>query len=272
MQLATIRTAHGTVAVRLEGDTAVELAATDVGELLACADWERAAGATGEVTHAVDTLDFAPVVPRPEKIICVGRNYRSHIEEMGSEVPTHPTLFAKYWRALVGAHDPITLPYGSQKVDWEAELGLIIGKQVRHATVEEAAAAIAGYTVLNDVSARDFQNFTKQWLQGKTFEAATPVGPWLVTDTTPGRITCEVEGQLMQEGHCDDLVFDPVFLVKYISDIITLVPGDLISTGTTGGVGHARQPPVYLREGQTVVTSIEGVGELRNVCRGEDLK
>jgi acylpyruvate hydrolase len=214
----------------------------------------------------VDGLDYAPVVPQPEKIICVGLNYRSHIQEMGRELPGYPTLFAKYARALTGAYDPITLPAGSAQVDWEAELGVVVGAEVRHASREQAQAAIAGYTVVNDVTARDFQYRTPQWLQGKTFEASTPAGPWLDTDPALGEITCMVDGELMQKADTADLVFGAAALIAYVSAIITLVPGDLIATGTPGGVGHARKPPRYLRAGSEVITRVEGLGECRNTC------
>jgi acylpyruvate hydrolase len=158
-------------------------------------------------------------------------------------------------------------------VDWEAELAVIIGARARHVDETDAARAIAGYSVLNDVSVRDFQNRTLQWLQGKTFEHSTPVGPWLVTvDESPGpdrEITCEVDGELMQKADTSDLVFGPAALVSYISNIITLEPGDIIATGTPGGVGAARNPQRFLQDGETVVTRIAGVGELGNVCRKE---
>jgi acylpyruvate hydrolase len=201
-------------------------------------------------------------------------NYRNHILEMGRELPEYPTLFAKFARTLVGAHDPITLPAGSAKVDWEAELGLVIGTPVRHADDAGAKAAIAGYTVVNDVSARDFQSRTLQWLQGKIFESSTPVGPWLVVagpdDPLPaGEVSCVVDGEHMQKSDVSELVFDAVTLVRYISGLITLMPGDLISTGTPGGVGAARTPPRWLGPGSVVVTRVEGIGELRNTCRAE---
>jgi acylpyruvate hydrolase len=268
VKLATIRTAArttaGTTAVRVDDDAAVELGAADLGEFLARPDWRAAAAAAAGPRHDLAGLDYAPPVPRPEKVICVGLNYRAHIVEMGRELPEYPTLFAKYARALVGAHDPVELPAGSQQVDWEAELGVVIGAEVRHATAEQAAAAIAGYTVVNDVTARDFQHRSVQWLQGKTFERSTPVGPWVVTDAEPGEISCVVDGDVVQRADTADLVFGPVALVAYLSQIITLVPGDLIATGTPGGVGHARKPPRYLAEGSALVTRVEGVGELRN--------
>jgi acylpyruvate hydrolase len=269
MRLATIRIPDGTRAVRVDEHEAVELGHPDIGALLRRPDWRGEAAAADGPRHAVDGLDYAPPVPNPEKIFCVGLNYRSHILEMGRELPEHPTLFAKFSRSLVGAYDPVTLPAGSSQVDWEAELGVVIGAEVRHATPEQAAAAIAGYTVVNDVTARDFQYRTLQWLQGKTFERSTPVGPWLVTDTQPGEITCLVDGDVVQKADTADLVFDAAALVAYISQIITLVPGDLIATGTPGGVGHARKPPRYLGPGSELVTRVEGVGECRNTCRTE---
>jgi len=270
MRLATIRTADGTRAVRVDGAAAVEIGYPDLGALLQQPGWRAEAASADGPRHATAALDYAPPVPAPEKIFCVGLNYRSHILEMGREVPAHPTVFAKFARALVGAHDPVRLPAGSTQVDWEAELGVVVGAPVRHATPDQARAAIAGYTVVNDVTARDFQFRTPQWLQGKTFEASTPVGPWLVVTDEPGgrELTCAVDGELVQKADTADLVFDPVTLVAYLSQIITLVPGDLIATGTPGGVGHARTPPRYLRAGSELVTRVEGIGECRNPLRG----
>jgi acylpyruvate hydrolase len=277
MRLATIRTATGTRAVRLDGtgadDTAVETGDADVRALLERPDWAAHAGAAAGPAHPVGGLDYAPLVPSPEKIICVGLNYRDHVLEMGNQLPDYPTLFAKYAPALVGAHDDIELPRVSDKVDYEAELTVVIGRPVRHASPAEAEAAIAGYTVLNDVSVRDYQNRTKQFLQGKTFEKSTPVGPWLVTpDELPAGgwpIRSVLDGTTMQDSNTAELVFGAVDLVVYLSEILTLNPGDIIATGTPGGVGHARKPPVYLTDGAVLVTSIDGVGELRNTCRLE---
>lgn len=275
MRLATIRTIDGARAVRIEDDGAVETGEAGLVDLLSRPDWRgHAASATGR-RHDLAELSYAPLVARPEKIVCVGLNYRTHILEMGRELPEHPTLFAKYSRSLIGANDDIVLPTVSKAVDWEAELGVVIGSPVRHATEAQAAEAIAGYTVVNDISARDHQNRTLQWLQGKTFESSTPVGPWLVTSEPASgapashRLTCEVDGELVQEADTGDLVFTPAALVSYISSIITLVPGDLIATGTPGGVGHACRPPRYLTSGAEVITRIEGIGKCRNICRDE---
>lgn len=270
MKLATIRVDGGHAAVRVDGDTAVETGAPDVGRLLADPGWSaRAAQASGRA-HAASTVDYAPVVPNPGKIVCVGLNYRTHILEMGRELPEYPTLFAKFTDALIGAHDDIALPAVSDKIDWEAELAVVIGAPVRHADREHAAAAIAGYSILNDVTARDYQNRTLQWLQGKTFEATTPFGPVLVTpDELPGGLdlACEIDGETVQSSNTADLVFDPADLVSYISWITTLRPGDVIATGTPGGVGHARKPPRYLTDGTVLTTRISGIGALVNTAR-----
>jgi len=271
MRLATIRTANGTRAARVEGDDLVELDAPDVGALLQAGPDALAGAATATgATHPLATADFAPVVPRPDKIICQGLNYRSHILEMGRDLPTHPTLFAKFRAALIGARDDIWLPAESEQVDWEAELALVVGTRVHHADRTAAAAAIAGFTVANDVSMRDWQRRTAEWLQGKTWEHATPVGPWLVTTDEIGgptpdlELCCDVDGVRRQHSRTGELVFDPVELVAYASAVVTLEPGDLLLTGTPAGVGVGMDPPVFLAAGQQVVTTIEGIGELRN--------
>jgi acylpyruvate hydrolase len=273
MRLATIRTATGNRAVRVDADKAVETGDADVRALLERPDWSEHAAAAAGPAHPLDGVDYAPLVPSPEKIICVGLNYRDHILEMGNTPPDYPTIFAKYAPSLIGAHDDIVLPSVSDKIDWEAELTVVIGAPVRHADAESARAAIAGYTVMNDVSVRDWQNRTKQFLQGKTFEHSTPLGPWLVTsDEVPEgglAIGTTVDGETMQSSSTAELVFGAVDLVVYLSTILTLNPGDVIATGTPGGVGHARKPPRYLTEGAVVVTSVAGVGECRNTCRAE---
>jgi len=262
MKLATVRTADGGIrAVRVDGQTLTDLGAPDVGDLLTRPGWRDASGPT------VTAAGYAPVVPRPGKIICVGLNYRTHILEMGRELPRHPTLFAKYPEALLGAYDEIRLPPESDRVDWEAELAVVVGTAVRRATEEQAAAAIAGFAVLNDVTMRDWQYRTPMWLQGKTWEASTPFGPYLVTpDELPGgvrpalTVTGMVDGEVVQQATTADLVFDPVDLVRYVSTILTLNPGDVIATGTPGGVGHARTPARYLTDGSVLTTEITGLG------------
>jgi acylpyruvate hydrolase len=269
MRLATIRVPGGTRAVRVEDDRLVDLGATDVAALLTRPDWQLAADAGP--TYALATADFAPVVPKPSKVICVGHNYRNHIVEMGRELPTYPTLFPKFADTLIGAHDDIVMPAETDALDWEVELALVIGSTVRRASEDDAAAAIAGFTVMNDVSVRDWQFRTIEWTQGKIWDSSTPVGPWLVTpDELPGGVRPEltvrttVDGEVMQEDSTATLLFDPVDLVRYISTVVRLNPGDIIATGTPAGVGHARDPKVYLAVGETVVTEVEGVGACAN--------
>jgi acylpyruvate hydrolase len=269
LRFVTLRSEHGTSAGRIEGQDVVELDARDVREVLERMSEHVSVGETGHVLSR-DAVDLAPVVPHPRKIICVGLNYRAHILEMGRDVPTAPTLFAKFDRALIGATDDIVLPEESAQVDWEVELVLVIGRSVRRANRDEAAAAIAGYTVGNDISMRDWQWRTPEWLQGKTFESSTPIGPELVTadelSVEDLEVLCEVDGQVMQRSRTSDLVFSPVDLVAYASTIITLDPGDVIMTGTPGGVGGARNPPIFLKSGSQVRTTIEGIGSLVNRC------
>jgi acylpyruvate hydrolase len=274
MRLATIRTDSGTRCVRLdEADgVAVETGHIDVGELLSDASWRSASAAADGRRHDAASLDYAPLVPHPEKVICVGLNYLDHIAETGRERPSHPTLFPKFSRSLAGAYDDLPLPRDdeSTEIDWEAELTVVIGQAVRRARGADAEAAIAGYTVANDLSIRDFQNHTTQFMAGKAWEGSTPVGPHLVV-TEPGHVArfpieCIVDGEVMQSSNTSELCFEPVELIEYISTFITLVPGDLILTGTPGGVGAAREPKVFLRRGQTVVTRIGGIGECRNRC------
>ena len=277
MKIVTFRTAAGTRAGRVEGDEVVELDVADAGALLASgAGWRRAAEQASGRRHALADLDLAPVVVAPRKIICLGLNYAAHVTEFGRDMPAYPTLFAKFARCLIGARDPIVLP--TDQVDWEAELAVVIGSEVRHAGRAEAGAAIAGYTVCNDISVRDYQNRTLEWLQGKTFENSTPLGPWLVTadevvsdpaDTPDLAIRCEVDGDVRQASRTSDLIFGPAEIIEYVSRIVSLEPGDIISTGTPGGVGMGRTPPVFLAPGQVVRTVIEGVGELVNECVAE---
>ncbi|MPY43833.1 fumarylacetoacetate hydrolase family protein, partial [Streptomyces phyllanthi] len=181
-----------------------------------------------------------------------------------------PTLFAKYDGSLIGAHDQIHMPPVSDDLDWEAELAVVVGRPGRHVPREKALAHVAGYTVANDVTVRDWQHRTREFLSGKTFEATTPVGPVLVTpdELPPGAsgldISCSVDGHTMQKSNTADLLFDVADTIAYISTVITLLPGDLILTGTPGGVGAGRDPKVFLRPGQELVTAVEGIGELRN--------
>ncbi|HEV8624410.1 MAG TPA: fumarylacetoacetate hydrolase family protein [Acidimicrobiia bacterium] len=270
MRLATIRRTDGTTAAaRLDGDELVLLPYPDVVALLAEPGWQEAAASAGGERVALAGADLAPTV-RPAKVICVGLNYRSHIEEMGRQLPEHPTLFAKFADTLTGPYDDLVVPAASTEVDWEAELGVVVGRTARNVSESAARACIAGYTVVNDISMRDWQWRTTQWMAGKNFEASTPVGPYVVTgdeigDAADLELSCDVDGMTMQKARTSDLLFTPAAVLAYVSRITTLRPGDLIATGTPGGVGAGRDPKVFLRAGQLVETTLEGVGSCRNL-------
>jgi acylpyruvate hydrolase len=279
MRLTTVHTTTGTQAARLDNDRLTALGALDVGSLLVNTDWRAIAEAT-PVTGDLGSLhdaSLAPLVPKPPKIFCVGINYADHVAEMNAPTPAQPTLFAKFARALVGPYDPIVIPAAAPDlIDWEAELVVVIGGYGRHLDEHGARRAIAGYTAANDVSARDWQFSTMQWLSGKTFEHTTPLGPVLVTGDEVNHaadleIVCEVDGIVKQRSRTSQLIFTPERLVAHVSSMLTLEPGDLILTGTPGGVGAARTPLERLVPGMSVMTRIEGIGELRNLCISEEL-
>jgi acylpyruvate hydrolase len=217
-----------------------------------------------------DARELAPL-PRPGKVICCGLNYADHIRETGRELPSHPTLFAKHADSLVGPSDTVHLLAGTD-VDWEAELAVVVGAPLRRADRAAAAAAVAGYTVANDVSVRDWQYRTLQWFQGKAWDGSTPTGPVVVTpdevDPRAGLgITCRVNGEEVQRDTTATLVFDAADLLAYISTFTLLRPGDLVLTGTPGGVGAARDPQRFLADGDVLETEVEGIGLLRNTIR-----
>lgn len=270
-RIASVRVDGATRAARVGGEAVILLPFADVGELLSSGeDWLARAESLDEGSLNLDQVEFAPVTVAPGKIICVGLNYRDHAREVKLDLPEYPQFFAKYAGALIGAGDEVRLPRVSEKVDWEAELGVVIGSPARHVTQAEASAHIAGYTVANDVSVRDWQRRTSQFLQGKTFEATTPVGPWMTTadevDPANLRIECAVDGETVQDVSTADMIYAPDYLISYLSQIITLMPGDLIITGTGAGAGMARNPRRYLTPGCTLRTSIEGLGTLENPC------
>ena len=211
---------------------------------------------------------LAPIA-RPNKLICVGLNYRDHAEESKMEIPKVPTIFNKFSTAIIGPGDPIVLPKNSTKPDYEAEFAFVIGKGGRHISGPAWRDHVFGYMCLNDVSARDFQMATTQWLMGKTFDTFAPCGPAIVTaDEVPDPhsldISLEINGEVLQNSNTKHLIFNIPALIEYVSSVCTLEPGDIVSTGTPAGVGFARKPPRYLKAGDEVVVKIDGVGELRN--------
>jgi 2-keto-4-pentenoate hydratase/2-oxohepta-3-ene-1,7-dioic acid hydratase in catechol pathway len=208
-------------------------------------------------------------IERPEKIVCVGLNYRDHAEEQGVDLPERPILFAKWPNALVGPGEPIFVPAITQKVDYEAELGVVVGERVKGVSVENALEAVAGYVCLNDVSARDLQFGDGQWVRGKSPDTFCPVGPSLVPrDEIPDpqalRIRAVLNGETMQDSTTANMVFGVAEIVAFVSQAITLEPGDLIATGTPAGVGAFRKPPVFMQPGDEITIEIEGLGALTN--------
>lgn len=213
-------------------------------------------------------LDLLAPVPRPGKIVCVGLNYRDHAAETGKPVPTEPVLFAKFANSVVGDGAVVEIPPATEEVDWEAELGVVIGRPARRVAAVSALDHVAGYVCLNDLSARDLQRRGGQWTRGKAIDGFLPMGPYLVTaDGVPDpqslAITCSVNGTTVQKSSTREMVFGVADLVSIISQTMTLEPGDVIATGTPPGVGMARTPPWFLRSGDEVVVEIEGLGRLR---------
>jgi acylpyruvate hydrolase len=218
----------------------------------------------------IDNVTFLPPIPRPGKIVCLGHNYRRHIAEMGSPMPQYPVLFAKFATTLIGHRQPIVLPKVSNQVDYEAELALVIGRTGKDIPKTQAAFDyLAGYTIFNDVSVRDYQRRTVQWMQGKNFDGTGPIGSALVTadevrDPHALDMTLRLNGEVMQQTNTSDFLFDIPTLLSYISEIMTLEPGDIIATGTPSGVGYARSPQVFLRPGDVVQVEIAELGVLEN--------
>jgi 2-keto-4-pentenoate hydratase/2-oxohepta-3-ene-1,7-dioic acid hydratase in catechol pathway len=211
---------------------------------------------------------LAPI-PKPRKLICVGLNYRDHAEETGSEIPKVPTIFNKFATSVIGPLAPIVLPKVSNAPDYEAEFAFVIGRGGRHIAAENWKEHVFGYTIVNDVSARDYQRATTQWLMGKTFDTFAPMGPWIKTadeiqDPHALDISIEINGQVLQSSNTRNLIFKIPDLISYLSSVFTLEPGDIISTGTPAGVGFARKPPRFLKAGDDVVVKIPAIGELRN--------
>ena len=212
---------------------------------------------------------IASPIHRPSKIICLGKNYAEHAKEGGFENPEKPLLFCKTPNALSGPYDPIILPRSSGQVDWEVELAVIIGKEGKRIAKTDAFDYVAGFTVMNDVSGRQAQFSDSQWFRGKSFDSFAPAGPFIVTpdeidDVNNLRLTAIVDGEIMQDGNTRDMIFDIRAIIENISEDITLIPGDIISTGTPAGVGIFRDPPVVLKPGNVVECRIEQIGAIIN--------
>ena len=283
MRLATVLTPHGPRAAARVADGYVDLHATDptlppsTRQLLAAGPQARAAAAKAATSaHAVRypaaAVKLLPPVPDPGKILCIGLNYRDHAIEGGKAIPTEPVLFGKFPNTLIAHGDPIKLPKVAHKVDYEAELVIVVGKTGKHIPNDASAFEyVGGYTCGHDVSARDwqFRGEEKQWIIGKTFDTFAPTGPVLVTpDDLPDphalRIQLRLNGQTLQDSSTREFIFGVPALLSFLSQVVTLEPGDLIFTGTPPGVGIARKPQILLKPGDIAEVEIEGIGVLEN--------
>jgi 2-keto-4-pentenoate hydratase/2-oxohepta-3-ene-1,7-dioic acid hydratase in catechol pathway len=282
MRFATLQTPNGPRACFRAGDGYVDVHAADGSLPNSVREWlaggevmlrrvAEVAKKAGAVSHPVKGASYLPPIPDPQKIICIGLNYKDHATEQNLQPPREPVIFSKFVTTLTGHGCPVELPTVSKKVDFEAELVAVIGRGGRHIAEADALAHVAGYMVGHDVSARDWQKEKdgKQWLCGKSFDTFAPTGPEFVTaDEVPNAhalpIRLRLNGEVMQSSNTDQLIFPVQRLIAYVSQVFTLTPGDLIFTGTPAGVGDFRKPPVYLKAGDVVEVEIEGLGLLRN--------
>lgn len=259
------RAAAGDRLIPLDGVT--ELGRGTPAEVLAAAT-----ELPGEAVAASEVY-LCPVVPSPGKIICVGLNYLAHVGETGRDLPPYPVLFTKFASSLIGPRDDIVLPAESEQVDYEAELAVVVGRAGRRIPRERAAEHILGYTVANDVTMRDYQYKSHQWLQGKAWDDSTPLGPYLVTpeevDVSAAGVRTIMGGEKLQDSDTSRLIFDIPTLIATVSEFTTVLPGDVILTGTPGGVGFRRDPKVFLRDGDEITVEVDEIGSLTNRVRRE---
>lgn len=277
MQICRVADANGKPEYAFYRDDAICLLRDVLGEFPSgneLFDWPldplRQAAEKAKWSESPATL--LPPVPPPEKVFCIGLNYRDHAIETGSPIPTEPVVFSKFNSALIGHGDSIHLPSVSSRVDYEAELVVVMGRQAKNVTAEDAMNYVFGYTCGHDVSARDWQKGRPggQWLLGKTFDTFGPIGPCITPagsiDVADLRVQMELNGSLVQDSTTAQLIFDIPTVIAHLSKVVTLKPGDLIFTGTPPGVGDAKDPPVYLQDGDLCSVVIEGIGRLSNRC------
>ena len=288
MRLSSVRTAAGDTLALRRGDDVYDLRRVDsalpdgVGALVAGGDGllaraaKAAEGVTGDARLDEGALRYRPPIERPGKIICIGRNYAAHAREGGAEPLDYPDVFMRGATSLVAHGEALVRPRCSDKFDFEGELVVVVGRTARHVRREDAYGIIAGYSIFNEGSIRDYQRKVTQWTMGKTFDGTGGFGPDLVTpDELPDggaglRLTTTLNGEVMQDATTDDLIFPVAEIIRILTEAMTLEPGDVIVTGTPSGVGYARKPPVFMKPGDTVEVAIEKVGTLRNTVRDED--
>src|SRR5687767_12278737 len=274
MRLVSYRSARGVRAGLLRDDAVVDVwdelggEGSSIRELLGSGRLADAAQISGGEPLAPAQVELEPPIPDPEKIICIGLNYRAHAAEAGIEPPEAPTFFAKFRNALAPPGATVPLPRASAKVDFEAEVAFVIGRRAKDVADSDALDHVAGYMLFNDLSARDLQFATPQWMPGKVFDGSAPCGPALVTADEAGahdaiEFKLELNGELMQEASTADLIHSVPELVAHLSELMTLEPGDIIATGTPSGVGSAREPRVWLKAGDEIAISSPTLGELR---------
>jgi 2-keto-4-pentenoate hydratase/2-oxohepta-3-ene-1,7-dioic acid hydratase in catechol pathway len=269
---------HAGVAV---GDNVVSLEAAGFSDLLSVLQgghkaFEKVEAfiAANPVSRSLASVKLCAPIPPPPKILCMGLNYRDHAAEAHLEVPKYPVFFPKYDNTVIGSGEDIVIPKNTTKPDFEAEFGFVVGRRARHVKAEEWRDYVFGYMNCNDVSARDFQMSVSQWTMGKNFDTFAPMGPWIVSadeiqDPHNLNITLTINGETMQSSNTRELIFKIPETVEFLSSVMTLEPGDVILTGTPAGVGFGRKPPRWLKPGDEVVVSVEGLGELRNRCVAE---
>lgn len=260
-------------AARIEGEVANLLLAQSIS---AGFDFAALRESASEKSVSTAEVRFLSPVIRPGKVICLGLNFKAHAEEAGRELPDYPVLFTKFTESIIGPYEGIVVPPESQMVDYEAELAVVIGKHARRVKAEGALDVIAGYTVANDVSMRDYQSKSHQWLQGKAWPRCTPLGPWFVTadelgDASGLEIRLELDGVELQNSTTDLMIFDVPTTIAALTEFVELQPGDVILMGTPSGVGFKREPPEYLTPGRRVRVEIERIGAIENVVVAEDV-
>jgi acylpyruvate hydrolase len=258
---------------RIEGEVANLLLAEPIS---AGFDFEALRESASEKSVPTRDVRFLAPVADPRKVICLGLNFKSHVEEAGRDLPDYPVLFTKFTESIIGPYEDIIVPPESQKVDYEAELAVVIGKHARRVKAQDALDVIAGYTVANDVSMRDYQSKSHQWLQGKAWPRSTPLGPWFVTadelgDASGLEIRLELDGVELQRAKTNLMIFDVPTTIAALSEFVELQPGDVILMGTPGGIGFKREPPEYLTPGRRVRVEVEGIGAIENVVVAEDV-